>query len=141
MSDKRRRTANMTERLAAAYIALGLVPEPLRSRGTAKEIERYVQADHNFPHALGGDTRPQNLNLLPKSIHAQKTRRDIAAIAKAKRLADKYAEHRRRLLAKNEGAPIAAPRLTRKGNRPLPCGRFDDWRKPLGSFIAVRRGK
>jgi hypothetical protein len=141
MTTKRRRTANMTERLAAAYIALGLVPEPLRSAGTAKEITGYVEADHNVLHALGGDTRPQNLNLLPKPHHREKSRRDTAIAAKVKRIADKHAEFRRRLLAKAEGVPIAAPRLTRKGNRPLPCGRFDDWRKPLGSFIAVRREK
>lgn len=66
---KRRRIANQTERLAAAYIALGLVPEPLRSSGSAKEIVSTVEADHNVLHCLGGDTRPQNLNLLPRPVH------------------------------------------------------------------------
>ena len=139
MSEKRRRRFNKTERLAAAYLALGLVPEPLASAGSAREIERHVEADHNLQHALGGDTRPQNCNLLPRAIHAEKTKRDIGIVAKSKRIAEKFAEHRRKLLAKNTGLQMQAPQRPRKGNRPLPCGRNSAWRKPLGSWTAIRR--
>jgi hypothetical protein len=135
----RRRCFNMTERLAAAYLRLGLVPEPLASTGTARDICRYVEADHNLLHALGGDTRPQNCNLLPKPVHTEKTKRDIAIAAKVKRIADHFAEHRRKLLAKSDGLQSVAPPKTRKGNRPLPCGRNSGWKKPLGKFNAVRR--
>lgn len=34
---------------------------------------------------------------------------------------------------------IAAPQKTRKGNAPLPCDRHSGWKKPLGSFISIRR--
>jgi hypothetical protein len=137
-SGKRRRIANLTERLAAAYIALGLVPEPLRSTGSAKDITRFVEADHNVLHALGGNTCPQNLNLLPRPAHREKSRRDTAIAAKVKRIADTQAEFWRRINAKQHGLALAAPRLTRRGHRPLPCGRDSPWRKPLMSN-AVRR--
>lgn len=136
----RRRTANMTERLAAAYLAIpGLVPEPLRSSGTAKQIVAFIEADHNIPFALGGGTAPQNLNLLPKDLHAAKTRKDVANIAKSKRLAAKVAEFHHKLFAKHHGLQLRGPAKTRKGNRPLPCGRRSGWKKPLNSFVAVRR--
>jgi hypothetical protein len=139
MTAKRRRCFNKTERLAAAYLRLGLVLEPIASSGDAKAIIRQVEADHNLQHALGGDTRPQNCNLLPQAVHAEKTRRDIAIVAKVKRIADAEAAFRRKLLAKGTGLQIRPLPKTRKGNRPLPCGRHSDWRKPLGSFISVRR--
>jgi hypothetical protein len=136
---KRRRCFNKSERLAAAYIRLGLVPEPLASTGSAREICGHVEADHNLLHALGGDTRPQNCNLLPRPVHAEKTKRDIGIAAKVKRIADDFAEHRRKLLAKAEGLQSFTPPKTRNGNRPMPCGRNSGWRKPLGKFNAVRR--
>jgi hypothetical protein len=125
--------------LAAAYIALGLVPAPLRSRGSAAEIVRYVEADHNILHAFGGDTRPQNLNLLPQPVHREKSKLDKKITAKVARIADKEAEFRRRCLAKAEGTRITVQPLTRKGNRPLPCGRYSGWKKLVGKWNAVRR--
>lgn len=136
---KRRRCFNKSERLAAAYLAPGLVPEPLASTGDAAAICRHVEADHNLQHALGGDTRPQNCNLLPRPVHAEKTRRDIAIVAKVKRIADQFAEHRRKLLAKTDGLQSFTPPKTRKGNRPLPCGRNSGWKKQIGKFNSVRR--
>jgi hypothetical protein len=139
MTEKRRRCFNTTERLAAAYLRLGLVPEPLASTGSARDICRHVEADHNLLHALGGDTRPQNCNLLPKPMHAEKSRRDTTIAAKVKRIADDFAEHRRKLLAKADGLQCFAPPKTRKGNRPMPCGRNSGWKKPIGKFNSVRR--
>jgi hypothetical protein len=136
---KRRRCFNQTERLAAAYLALGLVPEPLASTGSAKDICHYVEADHNLLHALGGDTRPQNCNLLPRPVHAEKSKRDTTIAAKSKRLTEKLAEFHRKLFAKDHGQKLHAPRLTRKGNIPLPCGKHSGWKKPLGSRNAIRR--
>lgn len=138
MTEPRRRIANLTERLAAAYIALDLVPEPLRSTGSAREITRSVEADHNILHALGGDTRPQNLNLLPRLAHREKSRRDAGIAAKSKRVADKQAAFWRRIAAKQAGEHLAAPRLTRKGNRPLPCGRASPWKKPINGNAVPR---
>lgn len=139
--EKRRRCFNMTDRLAAAYLRLGMVPEPLASTGNAKAIVRHVEGDHNIPFALGGETRPQNCNLFAKSVHAAKTAKDIVAIAKSKRLQKQVAEFHRQLFAKDHGLQIPAAKLTRKGNLPLPCGRHSGWKKPLGSFISIRREK
>jgi hypothetical protein len=137
-SGKRRRIATTMERLAAAYIALGLVPEPLRSTGSAKEITRGVEADHNILHALGGDTRPQNLNLLPRAVHREKSRRDAGVAAKAKRIEAKQATFWRRIAAKQAGERLPAPQLTRKGHRPLPCGRASPWKKPINGNAIPR---
>lgn len=138
-SKKRRRLFTRDDMLAAAYIALGKIPEPLRSHGTTDQICRYIQGDHNFPFALGGETTPQNCNLLAKDVHAAKTANDRKAIAKSKRLTAGAKETLRKIFAKTEGLQLQAPRLTRKGNLPLPCGRHSEWKKPLGSRNAVRR--
>ena len=92
---KRRRLFTRDDMLAAAYIALGKIPEPLRSNGTTEEICRYIQGDHNLAFAFGGETTPQNCNLLAKSAHAAKTAKDIVAIAKSKRLQKQVAEFHR----------------------------------------------
>jgi hypothetical protein len=76
---------------------------------------------------------------LPRPVHAEKSRRDTTIAAKVKRIAEDLAEHRRKLLAKTEGLQSFAPPKTRKGNRPLPCGRNSGWKKPLGKVNAVRR--
>lgn len=131
----------MGTRRTFAYIALGLVPEPLASSGDAKAICRHVEADHNVLHCHGGDTRPQNCNLLPQGVHREKSRRDTTIAAKVKRIADAHAAFRRKVLAKTIGLQIAAPQRTRKGNAPLPCGRHSGWKKPLGSFISIRRDR
>ena len=135
----KRRLFSQGDLLAAAYIRLGLIPEPLASTGTAKQIVAYIQGDHNLPFALGGETVPQNCNLLSAEDHAAKTARDIAIIAKVKRIADAHAAFRRKVIAKGDGLQCKAPAKTRKGNRPMPCGRHSGWRKPLGQWNAVRR--
>ena len=78
MSASRRRAPNKTERIAACLLMLKvgdkwLIPEPLRSTGTAAEIENFVQWDHAFLHSLGGDTRPQNITPMTKEAHREKT--------------------------------------------------------------------
>jgi hypothetical protein len=136
---KKRRLFNETDLLAAAYIALGKIPEPLRSHGTPKQIKAYIQGDHNIPFALGGETTPQNCNLLAKDVHAAKTAKDRKAIAKSKRLTEGAKEFLRKIFAKDHGLQNPAPQKTRKGNRPLPCGRLSGWKKPLGNRNAVQR--
>jgi hypothetical protein len=107
--------------------------------GDAIAICRHVEADHNVLHCHGGDTRPQNCNLLPQSVHAEKSRRDTTIAAKVKRIADAHAAFCRKLLAKQHGLQLPIRTLTRKGNLPLPCSRNSPWRKPLGKFISIRR--
>lgn len=107
---KRRRAPNQTERTAACLLMLKrgddwLIPEPLRSSGTAAEICRAVQWDHAHHHALGGDTRPQNITPMLVGDHKAKSNKDNGIIAKAKRLTKKEEEFRARLLSKAEGEP------------------------------------
>lgn len=95
----------MHERLAAVLLKLKvgndwLIPEPLRSSGTAKEICRYPEWDHVVLHAHGGDTRPQNIDPMRKEDHREKSRGDTSKAAKSKRLEADTAEFRRKLLAK-----------------------------------------
>lgn len=104
----KRRALNKTERLAAALLQIKrgsewLIPEPLRSSGDAEAICAAVQWDHRIPLASGGTNDAQNMQPLSKAEHKAKTRRDIANIARAKRLTKKQAECRRRILAAETG--------------------------------------
>ena len=49
------------------------------------------EADHAHPHTLGGGNEPDNLRHLCKPCHAIKTKTDVKAIAKCKRIARKLA--------------------------------------------------
>ncbi len=142
--DGRRRTANMTERVAAYYLTLTngngdwLIPEPIRTKGSAKTIiqafRKHIQsfeADHNVLHAFGGDTRPQNINLLTPAQHREKSKLDKSKTAKAARISKDEEAFRQRLLAKTTGEQPQTKRLTKKGNRPVPGSRNSGWRKPM----------
>jgi hypothetical protein len=105
----RRRAPNKDERIAACLLMLKrgeewLIPEPIRSSGTAKEILAVVQWDHAFLHAMGGDTRPQNITPLRVAEHKEKSKKDNGVAAKSKRLIAKQEAFRQRLLAKDEAA-------------------------------------
>jgi hypothetical protein len=141
---KRRRQPNLTEKLAAALLRLAeggrpLIPEPLRSEGTAQQICAAVQFDHDpIPYANGGTTAPQNLT--PRSIagHQAKTAKvDIPRMSKGKRLSEKQQAFGRKLLAKAGQIADAHAQRKRKGP-PLPCGRNSAYKKPLNGN-AVRR--
>jgi hypothetical protein len=112
----RRRAPNKTERIAACLLMLKhgdewLIPEPLRSTGTAEEICRCVDWDHAFRHASGGDTRPQNITPMRKADHKLKTfgskattaGSDVHGAAQDKRIQRKQAEFKARMLAKATG--------------------------------------
>ena len=106
--DKRRRVPNKDERIAACLLMLKrgedwLIPEPIRSTGTVKDILACVQWDHGFYHALGGDTRPQNITPRRTTDHKEKSRKDNGVIAKSKRVTKKEEAFRQRLLAKATG--------------------------------------
>jgi hypothetical protein len=114
--DGRRRAPNATEKIAAALLKIKvgaeggywLIPEPVRSEGTAAEICKAVQWDHIRRHAEGGDTRPQNIDPLLVATHAVKTNKiDKPEIAKGKRYGAKEEAFRARLLAKQSGQVIA----------------------------------
>lgn len=103
----KRRALSMTERAATALLQIKrgdgswLIPDPLRSTGTADQIVRSVDWDHRHPHAQGGTNDPQNMQPLLKDEHQAKTKRDVAKIARDKRLTKKHEEARRKMLAKD----------------------------------------
>jgi hypothetical protein len=102
---RKRRALNKTERLAAALLEIKrgdewLIPEPIRSSGDAAAICACVQWDHRHPHAQGGTNDPQNMQPLLKDEHQAKTKRDVAKIARDKRLTKKHEEARRQMLSK-----------------------------------------
>lgn len=144
----RRRRPNLTEKLAAALLRLTeggrpLIPEPLRSEGTAAQICAAVQFDHDpIPYANGGTTAPQNLT--PRSIpgHQAKTAKvDIPRMSKGKRLSEKQRAFCRKMQAKagqiaDHEAAIRKSRIVR--SQPLPCGRNSAWKKPLNGNAVPR---
>jgi hypothetical protein len=113
----KRRAPTRTEIAATALLQVTrgdgswLIPEPLRSTGTAEQIVRSVEWDHRHPHAQGGTMDPQNLQPLTKEDHKAKTRRDVSKIARDKRMV-KQAEFRRQVLAPNE--PVVVRPTKRK---------------------------
>jgi hypothetical protein len=142
----RHRPPTYPEKLASVLLMLRigdewLIPEPVRSTGTAKQILSCTQWDH-YPirRCDGGTNDPRNLRPLSVAAHAQKTATvDIPAIAKGKRIRRSVAETRAIILAK-VGQLADAEVERRKSRKPLPCGRASGWKKPINGN-AVRRVK
>ena len=101
----KRKQPTLTERYAGALLRIKigeewLIPEPLRSTGTAAEIIASTELDHARLVAHGGDNRPQNLYPMRKPEHRDKSKTDTGRAAKAKRIEAKTEEFRRNILAK-----------------------------------------
>ena len=82
-----------------------------------------VQVEHMVPHALTQDDHPRNLQFLATADQKPKTSRDVAAIAKSKRIEKAEAEFRRRMLAKSAPDAENAQPIRRKAkipSRPFP---------------------
>lgn len=123
---KPRRTPNLTEKAAACLLMLKrgtgewLIPEPIRSTGTADEIVRWVEWHHENYYAEGGTTDPRMLTpLAPEDHHERTNKIDKPRIAKNKRIKKETEEFRARLLAKaGFGEPVEKKRskwANRKG--------------------------
>lgn len=78
--------------------------------------------DHHIPLALGGEDIEENMRPLCRPCHKLKTRGDLGALARVRRLAAKHA-----------GAK--APSRT-----PLPGGRRSGWKRKLDGTV-VRRDR
>lgn len=141
-----RKKPNMSEKLAAALrkIRLGvdgerwLIPEPLRSEGSAKAICSACDFDHIRRWAEGGGNEPQNLDPMLRADHRAKTigkRGDIAEVAKGKRFGAKEAAFRARLLAKAEGREVELPRPT---SAPMAGGRRSGLKRKLDGTVVKR---
>lgn len=109
---KKRRLPTLTERNAACLLMLKkgddwLIPEPLRSTGTAEEIVKAVDWHHEFPDALGGTTDPRNITPLRCADHDVETAtRTVPMVAKSKRITAAHEAFRKKMLAKSgQGQP------------------------------------
>ena len=85
------RRSTKDERIAAGLLMLKrgeewLIPEPTRSKGTAKQICKCVEWHHTTPWSLTKETKPQALTPLRPDDHAEITRKiTIPTAAKIKR--------------------------------------------------------
>jgi len=127
---KLRRKPNLTERAAAALLAIKkgdgwLIPEPLRSSGTADEIVAHVEWHHVTAASIGGSTVPQNIIPMTVADHAVETAtKTVPTVAKGKRLEAAQAEFRRRLAAKSgQLRDDDEPAPKKKKTRPMPGSR------------------
>lgn len=160
MTDKRRRRPNCSEKQAAALLTIKrgddwLIPEPLRSKGSAAEICAYVEWDHLHAWALGGDNSPQNLKPHPKNSeeHKRKTHgvkhgfagSDRHKVNKGKRLREKYAENPAlrsayavaEEMVKDDWAPAAKPKKPKAKipGRPMPGTKASGQRKRMNGGV------
>lgn len=127
MSKNLRRRPNKDEKLAACLLMLKrgtgepLIPEPIRSQGSAAEICACVDWHHENYYATGGDTNPRMLTPLAPEDHDVRTRTiDIPRIAKTKRLVKSQEEFQGRLLAKGGGEAQPVRRKAKIQSRPFP---------------------
>lgn len=108
-----------------------LIPEPLRSQGTADEICRGVEWQHEHMVCLGSDNNPRMLTPMRPEDHAEITaKRDLPRAAKVRRLIKKEEEFRSRVLAKNVDDKV----------KPKSKGWNTKYRKKLNGKV-VRVGK
>lgn len=75
---------------------------------------RGLEIDHILPRELGGSDSEANLSALCGPHHKAKTKRDVAMIAKARRIRRKLAEPRKPSKLKSRGFDA--------GYRPIPSG-------------------
>lgn len=140
MTSRPRQKPNASQKIAAALLKIKigveggrwLIPEPLRSEGTAAEICSAVDWDHARRHAEGGTLDPQNLFPMIRADHREKSKTDTTEVAKGKRFGAKEEEHRERLAAKADGVIREAS----KNYRPIRSAGFQTnrdggWRKPM----------
>lgn len=152
MSRKRNHISFETK-LAATLLQLKrgdgslFIPPEHRSK-SAREIVRLVQWDHMTPHAIGGSDHPSNLQPLMKREHLEKTKRDVKAIAKGKRLQKKQAAHKQRMDEK-AGLAVAVEAMNavvlrgarevpqRKG-RPFPGSKASPFKRKMNGNVEIR---
>ena len=93
----------MTERLAAALLALGDIPFEHAQEMSAKQINSLYQFDH-WPIRVEADgaNHPSNMRPLLIAAHRAKTASDNREIGKIRRTRRKRIEHEQRMLAKGE---------------------------------------
>ncbi len=131
----KRKPPSLSEKLVAVLLTMHkgdgtpIIPPELRDK-PARDILRSIQWDHSTALGLDGADTPSNLQPLTVADHAVKTKRDVKAIAKAKRGAADTAEFVRKMLAKvgraepEDGKTAKPAKAKRKwGSAPIPGSR------------------
>jgi hypothetical protein len=145
-----RRQLSRVERYAMVILELKRgTGEPIIARDRAKgmtadqivaEFEAITQNDHITPRALGGSDHVSNMQPLVEGEHAVKTKGDVKAIAKTRRIGPKEQEFRRRMLAKIGQGDGEEPQRWKKKGRPMPGSRDSPFRKKINGSVERRNG-
>lgn len=119
-------------RLAAALACL--LPQDVRDdlrkrRVDPKEVEALFEDHHIKFYALDPDNHWSNLHPMLRAEHKERTRKDIGAIAKTKRLARATAEAQARLLAKEPGRSARPKSKWPQGRKMQSRNTFKDRRR------------
>lgn len=131
----KRKAMSATEKLAAVLLLLKrgegtpLIPAELRDKD-ARTIVRWPQWDHRVPVGLGGINNPQNIQPLPRDVHAKKTKRDVANISRLKRIGQRREERESVAQSIAVGDPIVV--RPRKPKRIMPGSRASGWKQKVG---------
>lgn len=112
-----------------------LIPEPIRSKGSAKEICAAVQWHHEAEWAITRETRPQLLTPLRKPDHEHITKTvSIPRIVKARKIAKAQQRFTEAMAAKARGE-----KPTRKTkSRPIPGSRNTRFKRKINGKTELR---
>lgn len=152
MTTPPRRPPTKDEIVAACILDITRDGKPIVSRDeakhlTAKEVFEVfrdrIAVDHIVPRAIGGEDHHSNYQpLLREAEHKPKTKKDIAAIAKTKRIAKQQQEFRSRLLAKSglaEDVGIMQTSRSKRPSRALPGTKASGLKKKMNGKVERRQ--
>lgn len=151
MTTPPRRPPTKDEIVAACILDITRDGKPIVSREeakhlTAKEVFEVfrdrIHIDHVVPRAIGGEDHHANYQpLLREAEHKPKTKKDITAIAKTKRIEKQHQEFRTKLLAKTGLADDVCVSQTGRSkipSRPLPGSKASGMRKRMSGKVEKR---
>ncbi len=121
----RREHINMTTKLAAVLLALGDIPYEDAKQMTAKQIISLYHFDHGVLHGVKAINKFWNLTPRLIAKHRTKTKKDIATVAKVKRVEKRWREFMRAMQRGKKPTPETTKRRCK-------CGR------PIGAFNRSR---
>ena len=146
----KRKPPNLREKLAATLLMMvrpgkdgtmqPVIPFVEAKKMTAREIIGAFDFDHDVYVAIGGDNHPSNLTPRLRAEHREKTKRDLANIAKVKRGIKKRNPVRGAEPCQwaEQGAQLSRPGPKRKG-RPIPGSRNTPYRKKINGTVERRQ--
>lgn len=151
MTTPPRRPPTKDEIVAACILDITRDGKPIVSREEAKHLtarevyetfKERINIDHIIPRAIGGEDHHANYQpLLREAEHKPKTKKDITAIAKTKRIEKAQKEFRTKLLAKSglaESVCVSQTNGSRIRSRPLPGTKASGMRKRMSGKVERR---